>query len=439
MKLIFILVIFVLLQHCSFDKKSGIWKEVDQVANNKENKILEGFIDLNSEKKIFNEIIQSKQKISLYSNPKILKNLNDHSLNEINTLNLSYKELNKEIFRSKKISKNIINKKIFFNNDNLIFTDKKGNIVIYSIEEKKIFRKFNFYKKTHKSINKKLNLVIKDEVIYTSDNIGYIYAYNYRENIILWAHRHKTPYRSNLKIHKKTIIASDQNNNLFFLDIKTGEELKKIPTEQINFSNNFTNNIIIDEEKIFFLNSYGSLYSFDEKMNINWFVNLNQKIKESPSNIFFSNEILIFKKNIFILTNNNLYVLDKFNGSVSIKKNFGSKLSPLIFKDYIFLINDGKLIVGFSIKEKKVIYSYNLIDKFKTNAKLKKTSYNIKNMNIVNNSIYLFLNKPYILKINFNGDLEKVFKIKNNINSNPIFINDFIYYLDDKNKLVILN
>ena len=439
MKLIFILVIFVLLQHCSFDKKSGIWKEVDQVANNKENKILEGFIDLNSEKKIFNEIIQSKQKISLYSNPKILKNLNDHSLNEINTLNLSYKELNKEIFRSKKISKNIINKKIFFNNDNLIFTDKKGNIVIYSIEEKKIFRKFNFYKKTHKSINKKLNLVIKDEVIYTSDNIGYIYAYNYRENIILWAHRHKTPYRSNLKIHKKTIIASDQNNNLFFLDIKTGKELKKIPTEQINFSNNFTNNIIIDEEKIFFLNSYGSLYSFDEKMNINWFVNLNQKIKESPSNIFFSNEILIFKKNIFILTNNNLYVLDKFNGSVSIKKNFGSKLSPLIFKDYIFLINDGKLIVGFSIKEKKVIYSYNLIDKFKTNVKLKKTSYNIKNMNIVNNSIYLFLNKPYILKINFNGDLEKVFKIKNNINSNPIFINDFIYYLDDKNKLVILN
>ena len=439
MKLIFILVIFVLLQHCSFDKKSGIWKEVDQVANNKENKILEGFIDLNSEKKIFNEIIQSKQKISLYSNPKILKNLNDHSLNEINTLNLSYKELNKEIFRSKKISKNIINKKIFFNNDNLIFTDKKGNIVIYSIEEKKIFRKFNFYKKKNKSINKKLNLVIKDEVIYTSDNIGYIYAYNYRENIILWAHRHKTPYRSNLKIHKKTIIASDQNNNLFFLDIKTGKELKKIPTEQINFSNNFTNNIIIDEEKIFFLNSYGSLYSFDEKMNINWFVNLNQKIKESPSNIFFSNEILIFKKNIFILTNNNLYVLDKFNGSVSIKKNFGSKLSPLIFKDYIFLINDGKLIVGFSIKEKKVIYSYNLIDKFKTNVKLKKTSYNIKNMNIVNNSIYLFLNKPYILKINFNGDLEKVFKIKNNINSNPIFINDFIYYLDDKNKLVILN
>ena len=47
MKVFYIFFFLVLLQNCSFDKKSGIWKEVDQVANNKENKILEGFIDLN--------------------------------------------------------------------------------------------------------------------------------------------------------------------------------------------------------------------------------------------------------------------------------------------------------------------------------------------------------------------------------------------------------
>ena len=60
-------------------------------------------------------------------------------------------------------------------------------------------------------------------------------------------------------------------------------------------------------------------------------------------------------------------------------------------------------------------------------------------MNIVNNSIFLFSNKPYILKINFSGELLKVFKVKNNIYSNPIFIDNSIFYLDDKNKLVILN
>ena len=298
----------------------------------------------------------------------------------------------------------------------------KGNVIIYSTEKKKIFRKFNFYKKTNKSIIKNLNLVVKNEIIYVSDNIGYIYAYDYKQNKVLWAHRHKIPYRSNLKTYKNTIVASDQNNNLFFLDINTGKEIKKIPTELVNFSNKFINNIIVNEKKIFFLNSYGTLYSFDEKMNMNWFVNLNQKIKESPSNIFFSNEIMVFKKNIFILTNNQLYILNKLNGSIFYKKNLGSNLSPLIFQDYLFLINSNNLIVGFSIKEKKIIYSYNFKDKYKKDATLRKISYNIKNMNIVNNSIYLFLNKPYILKINFSGDLLKVFKVKNNIYSNPIFV-----------------
>ena len=439
MKFFFILAIFVLLQNCSFDKKSGIWENEDQIINKKENKLFKEFEDLNNEQKIFNKIIKSNQKIKLYSKPKSLNELNDHSLDKINTLNLSYKGLNEQIFRSKKISKNKINKKIFFDNDNLILSDVKGNIIIYSTKEKKISQKFNFYKKTHKSIIKNLNLVIKNEIIYVSDNLGYIYAYNYKKNKVLWAHRNKTPYRSNLKIYKNKVIASDQNNNLFFLDIITGKEVKKIPTEQVNFSNKFINNIIVNEEKIFFLNSYGTLYSFDEKMNMIWFVNLNQKLEESPSNIFFSNEIIVFEKNIFILTNNQFYILNKLNGSVLFKKNLGSNLSPLIFKDYVFLINNDNLIVGFSIKEKKIIYSYNFEDEYKIDSKFKKISYFINYMNIVNNSIYLFPNKPYIFKINFSGDLVKVIKLKNNIYSNPIFINNSIFFLDDKNKLVILN
>ena len=83
----------------------------------------------------------------------------------------------------KKFLKNKINKKIFFDNDNLILSDVKGNIIIYSTKEKKISQKFNFYKKTHKSIIKNLNLVIKNEIIYVSDNLGYIYAYNYKKKI----------------------------------------------------------------------------------------------------------------------------------------------------------------------------------------------------------------------------------------------------------------
>ena len=438
MKLFFIILILILFQNCSFDKNSGIWKNEEVTDDKRSKKIFEGFVDLNNEQKIFNQIIQSNRKLRLQSELKQLDKLNDYSLNEINNFNFKFKESNNQIFKSKKLSKYGMNKNIYFDEDNLITSDIKGNIIIYSIKKRKL-RKFNFYKKTHKTINKKLNLIVKDKIIYVTDNIGFMYAYSFIDNKVLWAKRYKAPFRSNLKIYKKKIITSDQNNSLFFIERDTGKEIKKIPTEQVNFNNDFVNNIAINENKFFYLNSYGSLYSIDEKMNINWFINLNQKTKDNPSSIFFSNEIIIYKKNIFVLTNNQLYIIDKSNGAILFKKNFGSNLAPLIFKDYIFFINNKNLFVSFSIKDKKIVYSYDFKSKFKINSKFNKNSYDVRNLFIVNNSIYFFLNEPYIFKINFDGILEKKFKINTYLNSNPIFINNSLLFLNNKNKLIVIN
>ncbi len=438
MKLLFISLILILLQNCSFDKNSGIWKDKSQSAD-KKSKIFEGFVDLNNEQKIFNQIIDSGQNLKLFSKPKIFSQLNDHSLDEINSVNFDYQELNFQFLKSKKLSKNKIQENIFFDNNNLIFSDNKGNIVVYSVEEEKILRKFNFYKKTYKSINKNLNLLIKDNIIYVADNIGFIYAYNYNKNKVMWAHRHKIPYRSNIKIYKKNIIISDQNNNLLILDQNTGKQVKKIPTEQVNFNNNFRNIITAEEKRFYFLNSYGSLYSFNEKMNVDWFINLNKRIKENPSNIFYSNQILISEKNIFILTNDQFYIIDKLRGVIVFKKNFGSNITPLLFKDHLFLVNANDLFIAFSLKEKKVIYSFDLKKKFRSNSKLRKISSKIKNLKIVNNSIYFFLEDHYIVKINFNSEIEEVFNIKSNLNSNPIFIDKSLLFINNKNKLIILN
>ena len=54
--------------------------------------------------------------------------------------------------------------------------------------------KFNFYKKKFKNINKKLNLTIKDKILYVTDNIGYIYAIDYNEKKLLWAKDFKNPF-----------------------------------------------------------------------------------------------------------------------------------------------------------------------------------------------------------------------------------------------------
>ena len=101
----------------------------------------------------------------------------------------------------------------------------------------------------------------------------------------MWAKNYKVPFRSNLKISKNKLIAANQNNDLYFFNKKNGETINFIPTEENIIKNEFVNNIAINKENTFFLNTYGSLYSIDNDSNrINWFINLNQSQDLNPSN-----------------------------------------------------------------------------------------------------------------------------------------------------------
>ena len=63
-----------------------------------------------------------------------------------NIKNLKYSNKNKLDFKSKKLAKHKINKYLLFENNNLILNDRKGNIIIYSIDKNSIISKFNFIK-----------------------------------------------------------------------------------------------------------------------------------------------------------------------------------------------------------------------------------------------------------------------------------------------------
>ena len=136
---------------------------------------------------------------------------------ENNLENFRYNNLNQIIFKSKKLSNGKIDDYLLFQNGNLIASDKKGDIIVFSIKEKKIINKFNFYKKKYKRYKKKLNIFIEDNIIYVSDNIGYLYAFDYQQDKVLWAVNYQIPFKSNLKIINDKIISSDTNNNLIFL------------------------------------------------------------------------------------------------------------------------------------------------------------------------------------------------------------------------------
>ena len=88
-------------------------------------------------------------------------------------------------------------------------------------------------------MEKFLNLIVENDIIYVSDNLGYFYAFDYIKNSVIWAKNFNIPFRSNLKLNSDKIFTVDHQNNLYFLKKKGGDKLNKIPTEEFKLNNDF--------------------------------------------------------------------------------------------------------------------------------------------------------------------------------------------------------
>lgn len=357
-----------------------------------------------------------------------------------NLPNFKYNDTNQIILKSKKLTRYNPSEYILFEQNHLIFSDDKGNIIIFSIKKNKVLTKFNFYKNQFKNIKKKLNLIVEKNIVFVADNIGFLYAYDFENKSVLWAKNYKTPFRSNLKLLDGKIVAASQNNNLFFFNKKNGEIIKKLPTEETLIKNQFINNLSCDDKSLFFINTYGTLYSINsENLRVNWFLNLNQSIDLNPSNLFFGSEIVMYKNKIVISANQFTYVIDSNTGKLLSKKNFYIKHRPLILKNYLFLITNNNLLISLDLKNLNILYSQNINQQVAEFLKIKKKEVETKNIIVANSKIFIFLTNSYILKYNMEGKLEEVRKPQAKMRSQPILINGSLLFINKKNKLVILN
>ena len=435
-----IIVIIILLPHCSFDNKTGIWKNNNTADLKKEDKFKD-FKTLYSKKKKFDKIIipSNELTINLSSVKSNLQWLDEYYQNSNNLENFSYKNQNKIIFKSKRLSTKKTRERLVFDGDKALVADEKGNIVVYSFSSKEITFKYNFYKKQFRNIKKNLNIIISDGIIYVGDNLGYLYALNYINGKLLWAKYFQIPFKSNLKIIDDTIVLADANNSLYFINKSNGDKLKIIPTEENIIQNDFISSLAINENFLFYLNTYGSLYSIDRNQKINWFVNLNQSLDLNPNNLFYSNPLVIFKDKVIVSTAEYLYVLNIETGATISKTSISSIIKPQISKKTLFLITKDNLLVCLNVDSGEIIYSVDINQEIASFLKIKKKSITVKSFAIVNNNLFVFLRNSYLVKFSKKAKIQNINKLPINLGSFPIFINDSIIYLDQKNKLVVLD
>ena len=60
-------------------------------------------------------------------------------------------------------------------------------------------------------------------------------------------------------------------------------------------------------------------------------------------------------------------------------------------------------------------------------------------MMIVDDKIFIFLENSFVLKFSKEGNLNEIEKLPSKINSNPIFINSSLIFIDKKNKVSVIN
>lgn len=156
MKILLISILYITITSCSFDNKSGIWKSESNITTENNNDLSQ-FEDLITANSPFKSEIEIKDGYK-FNLPNLHSNLewNDIFYNQYNnSTNFKFSDLNQRSFRSKKITKQKIDRYFLYEDNNVISTDRSGNINVYSLSNKKKILKFNFYKKKFKKTKKK--------------------------------------------------------------------------------------------------------------------------------------------------------------------------------------------------------------------------------------------------------------------------------------------
>jgi hypothetical protein len=151
MKRLLLVFIIAVCTSCSFDNKTGIWKDASNISIDKqvtkiilENKNNTKYENIFIKNKVYDEEKKAvNPSIIKISGPVKISNWHEqYAISTNNISNFSYSNNKVLISKSRKLSrisptKNKSNKKIIFYKNNLISHDHKGTIFIYSLSLKK--------------------------------------------------------------------------------------------------------------------------------------------------------------------------------------------------------------------------------------------------------------------------------------------------------------
>ncbi len=292
-KLLFTLIIFLLINNCSFNENSKIWENKEKKIN-KEKNIKKVFEEKNRTVSEFNKNLKlNLSKIS--TNNKINKNSNN--------VGSQYYEgkLNKAgNFKFSKIQEiDQLNFKPIFLTDGIIYFNKKGTIIKYNNNQKILWKK-NYYSKAEKKLNPKLNFIIDDKNLLIADSISKYYSINTETGELNWSKYNVYPFNSEIKKYEKNFFVVDYKNTLRCFKISDGSECWNLKTEDTFTISSSKYSLIVVNEKVIFSNSIGDITSVDINTGL-----INWQLPTQSNDIVYEN--FTFKNSKIVSDNNTVF------------------------------------------------------------------------------------------------------------------------------------
>jgi len=422
-------VLSILLSNCSLDTKSGIWTDKENLKE-----------DIKVERDSLTKIFLKKKILNKEFNPNLKIKLTSRLINNnfINNLTNNDGRINYD-GELKKVSKFKFSKidnfeyyepNIIFESDNLIFFDKKGSILKFSLDSEIIWKK-NYYNKEEKKLSPILTLAKNSDTLIVADNISKYYAVDIKNGNLKWLKYNSSPLNSEIKTYKDKFFIIDLNNILRCISIKDGSEIWNVKANNTFLKSSKKLSIIIVNEVLYFNNSTGDITAVDINTgSMLWQrPTQNNTIYENTftlkmSKIVANDEMIIFSNN-----KNEFYSLDLKTGNLKWKQNINSSVQPSIVNDLIFTVTkEGFLTIVDSLSG-NIVRVTDLFDsiKIKKRKKIIPAGFVVTKKNI-----YLTTNQGRLFTIDIEtGKTKSINKIDRNKISRPFIINKKMFLIKE--------
>ena len=421
-RVIILILSLFLINHCSFNENSRIWKDKEKKLESEKN-IKKVFSE---EKKISSEFNQELKLdlTKIKTNNKIIDNKNNYG-------SQNYGGLLKKIgtYKFGKFEEiNQLNFKPVFLDNGLIFFDKKGSIIRYNNNQKVLWKK-NHYSKAEKKQKPKLNFVLDAENLLVTDSIAKYYSININSGELNWSKNNTYPFNSDIKKYKNKIFVIDYKNTLRCYEIKNGNECWNLKTEDSFTISNSKLSLIVVDDLVVFSNSIGDITAVDiETGLIIWQLPTQSSSIINETYNFKISKLVSDGSSIYFSNNRNeFYSVDFKNGIINWKNEISSSITPVITGNLIFTVSEDGYLLVIEKNKGNIIRVTDLLK----NYKLKKRK-DIKPVGFAIDDTTLYLTNSdgkMILADLSIGNIKTIEKVSGDFVSRPFIFNQNLFVI----------